>query len=470
MRVLVAGASGVIGRPLVERLVAAGHDVVGLTRSHEDVVVIESRGGTGVVADVLDRASLAEVLRRHRPEAVVDQVTALPASYNAEAMRGALQATNRVRVEGGGNLQAAAVAAGATRYVVQSGCYYYEPGAGLAGEEVPFVADAPPLVAGGVEALTQLERRVLDEASLTGVVLRYGFFYGPGTWYAVDGDVARQVRAGHFPVTSDGAGVWPFVHVNDAADATVAAVVSGDGIYNIADGDAAALSEWLPAYAGWLDAPPPPTAPAEGADADQLFYATRLRGADSSRAHRELGFDPRRRPWFDGTAVVPHIRREQRTDQAAVRRVLWDAFHRHDEADLVEQLRRSPEHLPELTFVAEIDGTIVGHIAFSGVVLEPGGERGVALAPMSVLPELQRRGVGAALVRHGLEAARAAGKGFVIVVGHAEYYPRFGFEPAARFGLRAPWPVPSESWMVHRLGRSQIPSGTVRYSAAFDTP
>jgi 2-alkyl-3-oxoalkanoate reductase len=188
----------------------------------------------------------------------------------------------------------------------------HRPGPRLAAEDEPWATDAPPLVAGGVDALTELERRVLAEpGGMRGVVLRYGFFYGPTTWWAQDGDVAAQVRGGGFRIVDPGTGVWSFVHIDDAVAATVAAVTSDShGAFNINDDDPLPIDVWLPAYAKWVDAPPPLRVPAgPGTDADAHFYANRLRGADNSRARRELGFSPRRLEWLDaaepGTADRP---------------------------------------------------------------------------------------------------------------------------------------------------------------------
>ena len=162
------------------------------------------------------------------------------------------------------------------------------------------------------------------------------------------------------------------------------------------------------------------------------------------------------------------IRQEQPSDHRAVHGLLIAAFGQPHEAELVRSLRRTPEYLPELSFVAEIEGALAGHIAFSRVTIEPGDEPGLALAPVAVIPARQGRGIGGALIRHGLQVAAARGERFVVVLGHPEYYPRFGFEPAEPFGVSAPWDVPPEAWMVHRLGRpAPPPPGVVRYSEAF---
>jgi nucleoside-diphosphate-sugar epimerase len=300
MRVLVAGATGAIGRPLVAALNAHGHAVAGLTRDSNGAALLSRLGAQPLVADVLDRDATAAALLDARPEVVVEQLTALPRSYTPELMRATLAANRAVRTVGGDNVYAAAVAAGARRYVAQSGCYYYRPGDGLADENEPWVEHGPPLVAGGVGALTAVEQRTLrPNGPLAGVALRYGFFYGPGTWFHPDGDVAAQLRAGQYPVIGTGGGRWSFVHIEDAVAATVAAVESDvTGAFNICDDAPIPLLRWLPAFARYLGAPTPPHVPTgPDTDPDGRFYAELLRGAANHLARRELGFAPRPLPW-----------------------------------------------------------------------------------------------------------------------------------------------------------------------------
>ena len=300
MRVLVAGATGAIGRPLVAALNAHGHAVSALTRDPKKADLLSRLGVQPILADVLDRDATAAAVLDVRSEVVVDQLTALPRRYTPETMRAALAATLAVRTVGGDNLYAAAVEAGARRYVAQSGCYYYQPGDGLAEESEPWVQHGPPLVAGGVGALIAVEQRTLrPNGSLPGVALRYGFFYGPGTWFHPDGDVAAQLRAGLYPVLGTGAGRWSFVHIDDAVAATVAAVESDlVGAFNICDDNPVPMSWWLPALARHIRAPSPEHVPlGPDADPDSRFYSELLRGADNRLARRELRFDPRPLPW-----------------------------------------------------------------------------------------------------------------------------------------------------------------------------
>jgi nucleoside-diphosphate-sugar epimerase len=301
MRVLIAGATGAIGRPLAAALGAHGHAVAGLTRDPKGADLLSSLGAQPLLADVLDRDATTAAVLDTRPDVVVEQLTALPPTYTPEAMRAALAATGAVRTMGGDNVYAAAVAAGARRHVAQSGCYYYRPGDGLANESEPWVEHGPPLVAGGVGALTAVEDRTLrPNGPLAGVALRYGFFYGPGTWFHTDGDVAAQLGAGRYPVLGTGAGRWSFVHIDDA----VAAVESDiTGAFNICDDNPVPVCQWLPAFARYLGAPSPqhvPTAP--DTDPDSRFYAELLRGADNYLARQKLGFDPRPLPWIEPPA------------------------------------------------------------------------------------------------------------------------------------------------------------------------
>jgi len=302
MKVFVAGATGAIGRPLVAALIAAGHQVVGMTSSDHGLTTLQQSGADGVVANALDAAVVRESLARVRPDAVIDELTSLPKDYTPEAMRAAADRDRRLRLEGGRNVQDAASAAGAKRYIVQSTGFFYAPGPGLAVETDPLAVHASPGVAGSVRTYMQIEERVLGSRDLEGVALRYGFFYGPGTYHDPGwGSISQQVREQKYPVVGSGAGVFSFVHVEDAAAATVAALECAPGVYNIVDDDPSEMSIWLPAFAGFLGAPPPPHVSSEEAQTlgeDVIYYATRLRGARNDLAKQRLGFAPRRLEWL----------------------------------------------------------------------------------------------------------------------------------------------------------------------------
>ena len=304
MRVFVAGATGAIGRPIVEQAVAAGHTVVGMTGRPAGAELLAALGAEPLVADALDAAAVQEAVAKARPEVVIDELTSLPKHYTPEAMKAAAPRDTRLRLEGGAHVLAAARAAGARRYLVPSGCYFYRPGSGLADEKTPFAFEGSPAVAAGARVLGEAEQRALGAAGIEAVVLRYGFFYGPGTWYRRDGDIGEQVRARRLPVVGDGTGVYSFVHIDDAAQATVAAIGRGaPGVYNITDDEPVEMRVWLPAFARYAGAPAPPhVAPSPELDPDFVYYATRLRGAANAKARRELGFRPRPLVWLSGAS------------------------------------------------------------------------------------------------------------------------------------------------------------------------
>ena len=234
---------------------------------------------------------------------MIEELTSLPKRYTPEEMRAAADRDRNVRLVGGRNLHNAARGAGAKRYIVQSTGFYYGPGQGLATEKDSLAVNASPGVAGGVRTYMQIEERVLGARDLPGTALRYGFFYGPGTYHdPIDGSVSLQVREQAYPVIGSGAGVFSFVHVEDAAAATVAALESDPGVYNVVDDDPAAMSVWLPAFARFLGAPDPPHLSEQDAlqkeGADAVYYATRLRGASNGLAKRKLGFAPRKLEWL----------------------------------------------------------------------------------------------------------------------------------------------------------------------------
>ena len=309
MRIFVAGATGVIGRPLIAQLLAKGHHVVALTRSPEKAETLAKQGVEPAIADVFDADAVQAAISRAQPDVVIEQLTSLPKTYTPESMQAAAALNDRIRREGGANVLKASLAAGVRRYLMQSIAFWAVPGAGLADEETPLAEDASPAVADGSRTLNQLEHRLLETPNIEGIVLRYGFFYGPGTWYAADGDAAQQVRQQQFPIVGNGEGVWSWIHVDDAAAATVAAVDRGNpGIYLIADDRPLEVRLWLWAYAQWLNTPPPPHVSVEQAlqisGADAVYYGTQMRGVSNAKAKRELNFGPRPLEWMVNTAVT----------------------------------------------------------------------------------------------------------------------------------------------------------------------
>src|ERR1700756_2148315 len=292
MRTFVAGGTGAIGRPLIAKLLAKGHALVALTRSPEKAQALVEQGIEPAIADVFD--AVKAVVNRAQPEIVIEQLTALPRTYTRESMDAAAALNNRIRLEGGANVLAAAQAAGVRRYLRQSIAFYAIPGPGLADEDTPLAFDASPAVAAGAREITELEHRLLENTNIEGIALRYGFFCGPGTWFNPDGDVARQVRQQQFPIIGNGEGVWSWLHIEDAAIATIAAAERGNpGIYLIANDQPLAVRDWLPAFAQWLNAPPPPRISVEVAlerdgGADAVYYGTQMRGVSNAKARRDL--------------------------------------------------------------------------------------------------------------------------------------------------------------------------------------
>jgi nucleoside-diphosphate-sugar epimerase len=306
MRVLVAGASGAIGHPLVSRLVEAGHEVVGTTRSTARAEEVRAAGGEPVVVDVFDRHALREALAAARPEVVVNQLTSLPRDYNLRKLDDSFYGpTNRVRSEGGGNLLEAAIAAGAGRFVTQSIAFLYAPEGPMVKDEGgrPWTDAAAPF-GEAVRTMVGHERDALQAGELEALVLRYGWLYGPGTYYARDGNIAAQVMKRRFPEIGGSDGMFSFLHVEDAAGATVAACEGGArGIYNVVDDEPAAIPAWLPVYADALGAKPPRRVPGWvgrllGGTAAKMTIG--LRGASNAKLKRELGWQPRYATWREG--------------------------------------------------------------------------------------------------------------------------------------------------------------------------
>jgi 2-alkyl-3-oxoalkanoate reductase len=307
MRVFVAGASGAIGRPLVTKLLAAGHEVTGMTRSERSAERIRGAGARAAVADVFDAGAVRDAMVEARAEAVVHQLTALPERLNFKD-RDLYTATNRVRTEGTRNLLAGAREAGARRFVCQSIAFAYRNDGGrLKTEDDPLIEDAPGTFASAIRALREMESAVLGEDGVDALVLRYGFFYGPGTYYAADGSTVEDVRRRRMPIVGKGTGVFSFIHVDDAADATVAAVERGaSGIYNVTDDEPAEMREWLPVLAGAAGARRPLRAPVWLAKLvggrEVGAFALELRGASNEKAKRELGWSPAHPSWRTGFA------------------------------------------------------------------------------------------------------------------------------------------------------------------------
>jgi len=310
MRVFVAGASGAVGRPLVPRLVAAGHEVTGTTRSPERAEAIRAAGATPAVVDALDADALRRAVAEAAPEAVVHELTALPDRFDPRRSD-LYDATNRIRREGTRNLLDAARAAGARRFVCQSIAFAYAPGPRpeVKDEDAPLNLSAPPPFSEGMRVIDEMERAVLGAEGLDALVLRYGWFYGPGTYYADDGSTAADVRRRRFPVIGRGEGLWSFIHVDDAARATVSAVELGaPGVYNVVDDEPAPMRDWLPEFAAAMGAKKPRRVPiwlARLAAGKVVKTADVQAGASNAKAKRELSWEPRWKSWREGFREAP---------------------------------------------------------------------------------------------------------------------------------------------------------------------
>ena len=310
MRIFLAGATGAIGQQLVPRLVAGGHDVVGMTRSQSKRDAIREMGATPVVADALDAEQVADAVAEAQPEVIVHQLTAI-SEIDVRHFDRTFASTNRLRTVGTDHLLSAGHAVGVKRFVAQSYAAwpYARTGGPVKTEQDPLDPAPPREMRETLVAIQHLEDAVIAADWTQGIVLRYGAFYGPATSLAPGGEQFEMVRKRKFPVVGTGGGVWSFIHIADAADATVAAVERGErGIYNIVDDEPAPVSEWLPSLADELDAPKPWHVPrlvgrlAVGESGTVMM--TEIRGASNAKAKRELGWKPMHPSWRHGFAAA----------------------------------------------------------------------------------------------------------------------------------------------------------------------
>ncbi|MGH3574048.1 MAG: NAD-dependent epimerase/dehydratase family protein, partial [Pseudonocardiaceae bacterium] len=306
----VAGATGAIGKQLVPRLVAAGHEVHGMTRSASKQAMLDELGAVAVVADALDPDQVAEAVGRARPDVIVHELTAIGALDMRHFDRD-FALTNRLRTEGTDHLLSAGQVMGVRRFVAQSygGWPYVRTGGPVKSEEDPLDPAPAREMRETLAAIRHLEQAVLDARWTEGIVLRYGAFYGPGTSMAPGGEQFELVRRRKFPLVGDGGGVWSFVHIADAAEATVAAVAHGSrGVYNVVDDDPAPVAEWLPALAEKLGAKKPVRVPRFigrlFAGEVGVVMMTDARGASNAKAKRELGWRPAHPSWRQGFAAA----------------------------------------------------------------------------------------------------------------------------------------------------------------------
>jgi 2-alkyl-3-oxoalkanoate reductase len=306
VKVFLAGATGVIGRPLATRLLEAGHEVVGTTRSTERAGELTELGVRPVVLDARDLDALKAAVIEAAPEVVINQLTNLPNKINYRKPAETFGATNELRGTVGPALAAAAAEAGARRLISQSVCFFYASTGKRAHDEDDPLLELPPEnpASRGMLAIQSLERATVETPALEGVVLRYGYFYGPWVRSVPGGFELDELRRRRYPIVGQGTGIFSLIHVEDAAAATMAALERGSGIYNVCDDEPATQSEWLPAYADAIGAKPPRRVPLwlagliAGKQAVRL--ATRLEGASNEKAKRDFGWQPRYPSWRQG--------------------------------------------------------------------------------------------------------------------------------------------------------------------------
>jgi nucleoside-diphosphate-sugar epimerase len=299
MRVLLAGATGVIGRQAVPVLAVAGHQVTGLARTP-----IRLPDAEVLAVDALDRAAVADAVRSARPDVIVHMLTAVPDPVDPRHLARDMGLTNRLRTQGTANLVAAA---GGARVIAQGVAYAYDPaGSPVKNEDAPLWHDPPAEFGPELAALVEQERRVTWAG---GLVLRLGHLYGPGSSFAPDGGFARRLRAGKVPLVGDGASMFSFIHAHDVATAILAAVEhpAASGVCNIVDDQPTLIHDWLPEMAAMLGAPAPRHVPAWLARLSigewGMTYMTGMAGASNRLARHQLDWKPTYSTWRDGMAA-----------------------------------------------------------------------------------------------------------------------------------------------------------------------
>jgi nucleoside-diphosphate-sugar epimerase len=307
MKVFLAGASGALGRRLIPQLVERGHSVVGTTRSEAKTSLLSDLGATPVVVDALDRDEIVSAVVAAQPDAIVHQLTAL-SDIDFRKFEKSFELTDRLRTEGTDNLLAAADAVGVAHFVAQSyaGWPYARTGGPVKSEQEPLDPQPAAQTRRSLDAIRHLET-VVTEAN--GIVLRYGGFYGPGTGLDAEGEQLEIVRRRKFPLVGEARGVGSFVHIDDAAAATVIALEHGKpGIYNIVDDEPAPVAEWLPYLAEVAGAKPPRRLPLWLArlvgGEHMVVLMDESRGASNEKARRELGWEPDHHSWRTGFREV----------------------------------------------------------------------------------------------------------------------------------------------------------------------
>lgn len=307
MRIFVAGATGAIGKRLIPLLVASGHHVVATSRNPSKLDGLRNQGADPVIVDGLDKGAVTKAIESSRPDVIVHQTTAIASSLDLKRFDHEFALTNRLRTEGTEYLLAAARSAGVHKFLVQSYTGWpNERQGGRVKTEVDALDSNPPkAMTKTLAAIRTLESMVLNAQDVAGIVLRYGSFYGPGTSLSSHGKILEMVLRRQLPLVGNGAGVWSFIHIDDAAHATQLAIEHGTpGLYNVVDDEPAEVAVWLPELARAIGAKPPYHVPAwlgrlVFGDAG-LSMMTAIRGSSNAKAKRILGWQPEYASWRDG--------------------------------------------------------------------------------------------------------------------------------------------------------------------------
>lgn len=321
MKIFIAGATGAVGRPLVSACIKAGHSVIGLTRTPVKADLIRAMGAEPAVADGLDASAISAVMDSARPDAVIHEMTSLAGTTDLRNFDRTFAGSNRLRTRGTDILLAAARENGVRRFIAQSYCGwpYARVGEAVKTEADALDPDPPAELRATLEAIRYVERTVTGSANPEGIVLRYGSFYGPGTGM-MERAMLDQIRKRRTPLIGDGAGWWSFVHVEDAAAATLQALEHGKpgSIYNIVDDDPAQVREWLPALAEIVGAKRPFHLPAWiariVAGEHLVTMMTQVRAGSNRKARTEFGWQPRHPSWREGfSEIIGHASAERTT-------------------------------------------------------------------------------------------------------------------------------------------------------------